>query len=374
MRTAVALTLLSMARAGMRRSFVSGDLAEQVEAQGSQDSKASEGAHCWCRELEETLAERAREATSEVNFLTTQRNTRHFDNNRLRAEVKQHERDASQHQQSLDQGGALASRAATDQDADSEFHRGALRSVRKALDAVPEGTGEEVRGALQALNQTFAEKLRESQEAHEQRAGAHEEALKAKQEMLRLAHAGAQSAQDRLQAGEGFVVRADAKLNAYSAQQEADASLRAAVGALCGALEEQEEGRQQLRHQALIAISEAKVASAQAAAAQARAGLVLAAGKAGRSVAAVADVVARGGEVESKLAAALTSTVQTGHLVNMGGAHATDAVKAAIASIGKEAESNLEAMQPLFAAVRGAGQQCGKADARLQAALAAGDF
>jgi len=262
MRAAVLLAALALAR-GRLRSLGSGDLSDTIEQEGSEDSKASEGVACWCRELEEKLDERSREASSEVNFLTTLRDQKHFENSGLRIEVQKHQHEAVQHQQSLDEGSALASAAAADHASDREFHEDALRSLGKALDVIPEGTGGEVRGALEALNSSFASRLREAREAHQLRAGAHEDALRAKGQMLRLAHEGARAAQDRLQAGEGTVAGANAKLSAYAAQQQADAALRAAAQSLCGTVQDGAQARQQLRQQALIAISQAAVVAAQ---------------------------------------------------------------------------------------------------------------
>lgn len=367
------LAAVSLAR-GRLRNLGSGDLSEKVEQEGSDDSKASEGVACWCRELEEKLDERSREASSEVNFLTTLRNQKHFENSGLRIEVQKHQHEAAQHQQSLDEGGALADAAAADHASDREFHENALRSLGKALDVIPEGTGGEVRGALEALNSSFSDKLREARAEHQHRASAHEDALKAKEEMLRLAHEGAQAAQERLQAGEGTVADASAKLSAYEAQQQADAALRAAAQSLCGTVEDGAQARRQLRQQALIAISQAAVVEAQAVAAKAHAGLVLAAAASERSGAAgtagLDALVARSSDLESKLALALTNTVSTAQAAQMGTLHAEGAVKDAIVKLGDKVESDLQAMQPLFSAVRTAGHKSSEADLALESALA----
>lgn len=368
------LAAVSLAR-GRLRNLGSGDLSEKVEQEGSDDSKASEGVACWCRELEEKLDERSREASSEVNFLTTLRNQKHFENSGLRIEVQKHQHEAAQHQQSLDEGGALADAAAADHASDREFHENALRSLGKALDVIPEGTGGEVRGALEALNSSFADKLREARAEHQHRASAHEDALKAKEEMLRLAHEGAQAAQERLQAGEGTVADASTKLSAYEAQQQADAALRAAAQSLCGTVEDGAQARRQLRQQALIAISQAAVVEAQAVAAKAHAGLVLAAAAANErsraaGTAGLDALVARSSDLESKLALALTNTVSTAQAAQMGTLHAEGAVRDAIVKLGDKVESDLQAMQPLFSAVRTAGHKSSEADLALESALA----
>jgi len=369
----VLLAALALAR-GRLRSLGSGDLSDTIEQEGSEDSKASEGVACWCRELEEKLDERSREASSEVNFLTTLRDQKHFENSGLRIEVQKHQHEAVRHQQSLDEGSALASAAAADHASDREFHEDALRSLGKALDVIPEGTGGEVRGALEALNSSFASRLREAREAHQLRAGAHEDALRAKGQMLRLAHEGARAAQDRLQAGEGTVAGANAKLSAYAAQQQADAALRAAAQSLCGTVQDGAQARQQLRQQALIAISQAAVVAAQAVAAKSTAGLVLVAAANDRSGAARAAgldaLVARSTELESRLALALTNAVSTTRAVQMGILHADGAVKDAIVKVGAKVESDLQAMQPLFSAARAAGHKSSEADLTLESALA----
>lgn len=372
MRAAVLLAAVSLARGGLRKhDSRGGDLSEKVDQEGSEDSKASEAVACWCRELEEELGERAREASSEVNFLTTLRSQKHFENAGLRIEVQKHQHEAAQHQQSLDEGGALADAAAADHASDREFHEDALESLGKALDVIPEGTGGEVRGALEALNSSFAGKLREARAAHELRSGAHEDALKAKEEMLRLSREGTAAGQERLHAGEGTEADAGAKLSAYAAQQQADATLRAAAQSLCGTVQDGAQARQQLRQQALIALSQAAVVAAQAVAAKSQAGLVLATAAGERSGAAgLSALVARSSDLESKLALALTTTVSTARAVQMGTLHAESAVKDAIVKVGDKVEGDLQAMQPLFGAVRTAGHKSSEADLALESALA----
>jgi len=361
MKFALCALLLSLARAG--------DIGEKLAAETAADDAASENAKCWCKDLQETLASRAREAEFELRHLDNQKSKGDTDNNVLRLEVAAHQAEASQHQQSLDSNAAIANKTQLSYEEGKAFHETALKSVRKAMDALPDGKGGDVRGALRGLEQSFAKKLDEVKDKQGSKlAGLRE----AKAEMLRLAREAEGEKTRRLADGVRAVEQASIQYDRFTAQSDADRALNSAMQSRCTTLSSEAVERKRLRQQAIMAVSQAKVNVAEAAAAKASSKLVLfssAASKSSRILAeddgdALVALMARSSEVQGEMAKMLSAVVLDAHLLDSrSGVDA--AVKAALAKLGQEAGTNLRSLPHLFDAVRAAGGKSSEADRML---------
>lgn len=339
------------------------DVDEKLSAETTADDAASSMAACWCHEYEEELDSRGRDIEFALRHAEQDKNVAHFGNVKLRLEIDEHSKEISQHQQSLDSGAAIKGKSQSAYEEERQFHQAAIDSIHKAIDVIPAGSGGEVRGTLQSLKQTFADKMSESEAQHN---SSFRGVLDAKAEMLRLAKEGADMKSKRLQEGLSTVEAADHRITAFTAQESSDASVRSSLTTLCDGLSSEAAERTRLRQQAAIVVSQAKADQAAAAAHQAYSKMSFLRGSSKVNVTIHASshaqatsleaMLARGKDVEAKVTKMLSMVRLDAQLIGATGGE-TAKVKAAIADLGKKADANLQAFPSLFAAVRTSGQK-----------------
>jgi hypothetical protein len=357
-----------------------GDVGEALAKEGEVDAAASQDAECWCKSLRETLESRDRAASFELRHLGSFKESQSAGNNVLRMEVAKHNEEAASHQQSIASGSALADKKAAAYDEDKSERDQSLKAIRKAMAALPEGSdGSAMHGALRGLKDKFES---HQKQAESENTGRMDDLLDAKAEMLKLANGQAEAKTQRLADGMSEVARASSEITLYSAQQDTDRSLGAAVEDICTRLSEEAAERQKLRQSAQIAVSQVKVDQAQNAWLRA-ANKVLLSSKArvqeARQQGEAAepleeqkefakelnDIVSHSSEIEGKMAKNLQAMVMDAHLIVNVMDKTAPSVKTAVEKLGDTAKANREAMPELFNKVRAAGKKCMLADMKL---------
>lgn len=338
-----------------------GDLSEALEKEASADASATQKAICWCKDLKSELQSRIDGSSQEAERLRNQGKTRTFENEQLKLQIKDFEDEASEHKQSLDAASSIASRNEASRDKEVEFHEGALKSLRKAMAVIPPGSGAQVRGALQGLEQNFQDKLEKLKDDDQ---SGFEDLQKKKQEMLHLANKGATTKRARLAEGNAYVARVKARASLLEAQGEADVSTRSAAEKVCQTVEAQGKERERLRQEAVIAISNANVAAAQAAQQQATSAVVLAQQAAITMASSLEQLVQESEQVEEGIAQILGQIVVTAHVAQYQPS-VPSAVKAAIEKLAEEAKGNRDGMPKLFQDLRTAARESLNADKKL---------
>lgn len=180
-------------------------------------------------------------------------------------EISQHHQQASMHQNGLDTAEEIDSAEHSAYQEDHAVRGGSLDSIQGALDAIPEGMGGDVRGALRGLEQGFASNNEDAERSEKHRSDEMKGLMEAKANMLRLEHQSAERKSKRLADSQAAVEQASSHLEAYGARIDADASLRHASEELCSALSNRADERGSLRQATHVAISEAAFASRSAA-------------------------------------------------------------------------------------------------------------
>lgn len=358
-----------------------GHIDEKLSADAEADAEASKKAHCWCQGLEVALAARSREGESQTRYLGSQKDQHDASNNLLRLEIAGHQKQASEHQNSLDSGAAVMGKSQKDFEDEAQFHESAIAAVSKALDKIPEGSGGEVKGALRGLHETFSKNLEQAQEDNAAKfAGLREQ----KSKMLDLANQAAEMKAERLASSEKAAQQAETQLKLYGEQRDADFGLSGELREACSALESEAAERLRLRNEVSVALSQAKVDEAQAASLRAASKVLLSTKRGVQAAKAhgqyspldeatstskdLAKLLAQSSAVEGALLKMLSATVMTAHLADSGSA---PAVKSSIDKLGAAGEANANALPQLFDKVRAAGQKCSQADAKLVTELKA---
>jgi len=351
------------------------DLGETLSAESTEDASASDKATCWCKQLEETLDTRSREADAELNYWEKTKTAQHYENEALRIEVAAHKDEAADHQHALDQGNAISSKKQKSYEEERDFHENAVKSVQKAMAAIPEGSGEEVKGALRGLEDQFTDKMEEADSQHSNNM---QDVLDSKAEMLRLANSAASAKQKRLSDGEADVGHATGMYGAYQNQTTADSELSVAVQNLCQELPNQAQERERLRQQALVAIStvNAEIAQKASQAAFSKFSLIrrssnLRASHSAKTKAKsrreldseLKELIIKGEQVEADMVKLLNNVVHEANWGPSSGPAAADArVETALQELAKTAEADVQKLPPLFAAVKLAALKSLKAD------------
>lgn len=356
------LLALAPALAGALSLTQSGDdLSEALEKQASVDAAATQKAVCWCKDLKGELQSRIEGSSQEAERLRNQGKTRTFENEQLKLQIKDFEDEASEHKQSLGAASSIASRNQASRDQEVEFHENALQSLRKAMDVIPPGSGAQVRGALQGLEQSFQDKLENIKDDDQ---SGFEDLQKKKQEMLHLANKGAATKRARLAEGKAYVARVKARASLLEAQGEADQSTRSAALSLCQTVEDQGKERERLRQEAVIAISNANVVAAQAAQQKATSAVVFAQQGELNTASSLEQLVQQSEEVEEGVAQILGQIVVTAHTMQY--QHSVpSAVKTAIEKLGEEVKGNRDGMPKLFQDLRTAAHESLNVDRKL---------
>jgi len=240
------------------------DLNDQLDSETKADAKAAEEAKCWCKSVQSVLDDRLRTSESEVSELEHIRDSRFYENVGLNVEVKRHQEQIGDHEQSLQAANAIAEKGRKSHVNEKEETAQALKSLRKALDIVPKGN--EVAGTLKGLESSFADKLEQATEEHDRRQSQFKDMNEAKGEMLKLARKSMDNKMRRLADGSVVIAQAKSDIAAYSAQREADYSLQSSLKSVCGEIADAATKREKQRQDAVIAISDQKVKDSQKAA------------------------------------------------------------------------------------------------------------
>jgi len=248
------------------------DLGAWLTAEAESDAAVADKCGCWCKEIQEIVSGRTSAAQTQIRQLESSKNSQYYRNQQLRLEVANYEAQVNEHSDSLGTAKSLATRASSDHQDEQANTEAALKGVRKAIDAVPEGTNSRVHGALRTLEDHWEGKLQELKDEHETRQSQFQGLHETKSEMLRLAKEGAATRQQRLSEGLAEVAEASGQIDAYGAQQQADGSLGVALKDLCSKLADDATKRKQKRQEAVIAVSEARAAEAEQAAMHSRLG------------------------------------------------------------------------------------------------------
>jgi len=379
MKTLVSALLLVLARGG--------DLRDTLEAQSTADGDVSEEAACWCNKLKDTLNSRSRETESQLQYMRNEQSRRHFENEALRSEVAGHEAEAEEHQQSLDSGASINSKAHASYEEEKGFHESALKSVRKAMEVIPDGSGGEVMGALRGLEQTFSDKMEDAQAQHESR---DQGLLDSKAEMLRLAKSAAATKSKRLSDGVAAVAQAKARVSLYDEQSSADASLGTSVENLCTSLTTDREMRERLWQDAILAYSQAEAEKASALATKSMSRLAFfkrtskfssdksnlratlsSEGHAAHTMKDDSDLesfMSRSKVVQAKIIQMLGVVLSDVRLVDQS-SNADEHLKRAVEELCKTAAANAEPLPSLFEAVRSVGQRSMTIDKKIAAEM-----
>jgi len=245
-------------------TIASFDVSEWLAEEGKKDEAAVQKAECWCKELGTLAASRLSTSSEEIEQLGRTKESHHYENQRLRLEVKAHQDEASSHSQSLETHRAISARHQAESQADEEEIQNALHGIRRAIKALPEGSqGGEVHGTLTSLEDKFVQHLEDAQTSSGSSGSQADDLMKAKQEMMRLANAGATSKQQRLAAGLAVVAQAEKEIEVFNKQQTADYKLQSAVTSLCDSLSTQATARQNKRQATLVVSSQVAADKAQ---------------------------------------------------------------------------------------------------------------
>lgn len=249
------------------------DLNHQLQAESKADAEASDGVKCWCNDVQSALDERLRNSESEISDLERIRDSRFYENVRLNIEVKQHKEEIDDQTQSMAAADAIAGKHAMAHANEKEDTTQALKQLRQALGKVPQGS--EVHGALQGLEDTFANNLENARQQHERRDAQFKDVSDAKGEMLKLARKGLRTKLHRVADGKVVIAQAKSEIAAYSAQRDADWSLQASLRRVCDDVANAATNREKQRRDIMIAISQANAKQAENAAMKAMQNVML---------------------------------------------------------------------------------------------------
>jgi len=354
-------------------------LDEALTKDEEADQKATKEAKCWCDEFQETLDSRKSETSSTLTHLEGEHKVRQLQNDVIRMQLKDHQKEVADLQKQLVSGRNMAAKESKEEKENLETHQDTLKSIRSAIDSLPkDGSSDSVaHTALRGVEQSTKQQVENAQAEIEDTSST--ELVEGKADMLNIAEKMHKQKLKQLASGLASSKKLTDQISVFKDQAALDAPLNQKLKGLCSELKAAARGRIGARQLTQLATSRAIGADFSRATADDASGVSLVrkhrhAGASTDPNALYIEAVTeshkalqklneRSRDVEQELKSMLSGVAS-----NLNSADSSDVpadVKEAAKKLDAEAKTTLAKIPTLFDAVRSATSASEKADKQL---------